>query len=531
VRRGVLELNHNSCMNEPNFEPRMPAVDVWANSNMERLFKGARRFASPGIVVVTPGHKSTIVLGLPPDDLYLAKKKRNSKYTQVLEQFASLSNPLNISAIAMTDVSVGMQDVRHLDGLPYTGAQAIPFIWDLLIIGTFGHSVLLFEGHPSVLKMGCRDADVLIVDEGMIPFLQSNWASVAHSVMRGERQILVFQREGGVRQITNASWSSSEAEDLLKRGGEKFQCEDYRGAIADLRQAIALDPTFARAYSAWGYTCTAMQDYQSAIACYEQAIRLDSCLAEAYSGRGSAYYGMGDDRQALDDFTRSIEIEPTSHRYYSRGDIYLVLQNFPQALVDFEKAMDLYLSAVYFVSLDSDLAARLNRIQSLYRAGITYRHSPVEPRIQQAFDALDTQKYQEALDHLSRAIQIEPELADLYYHRGTAYFYLGQEHEALDNLSRAIQLNPRFADFYNDRGEMYLSQGNKACMADFSQAIKLDPYRANPYYKLGICYSNLGNKQDALYYLNQAVTLFQKEGDRLRYEEVIGAISRVNNSQ
>jgi len=518
-------------MDAPNFEPRMPAVDVWANSKMEQLFVSARRFAAPGTTVVTPGHKTTISLGLPSDDLYLAKKKRNSKYAQILEQFASLSSQLNISAIAMTDVSVGMQDVRHSADLPYTGARAIPFIWDLLIMGTFGHSVLLFEGHPAVLKMGCRDADVLIVDEGMIPFLQSDWVSVAHSMMRGERQILVFQREGGVRQITNVSYSSSEAEDLLKRGCEKFQHEDYRGAIADLRQAIVLDPTFAQAYSAWGDICTAMQEYRSAIAYFEEAIRLAPNLAQAYRGRGAAYYGMGDKQRALDDFTRSIEIEPTSHNYRSRGEVHLDLDNFPQALADFEKASDLYLLSVYYLTPDSDLAHRLNRIQCLYRSGITYRNSPIEPLIQQAFNALDTQKYQKALDHLNRAIQTKPKLADLYYHRSTAYFCLGQEHKALDNLSRAIQLNPRFADFYNDRGEMYLLKGNKACIADFSQAIKLDPYRANPYYKLGLFYLNLGEKQDALYYLQISATLFQQEGDRLRYEEVIGAISRVNNSQ
>jgi hypothetical protein len=45
------------------------------------------------------------------------------------------------------------------------------------------------------------------------------------------------------------------------------------------------------------------------------------------------------------------------------------------------------------------------------------------------------------------------------------------------------------------------------------------------------CYLNLGNKQDALYYLQQTVNLFQEEGDRLRYEEAIEAINRVNNSQ
>jgi len=46
--------------------------------------------------------------------------------------------------------------------------------------------VWVFEGHPSALAQGCRDADLLLVDSGMLPELERNpdWQATAEQVMR-----------------------------------------------------------------------------------------------------------------------------------------------------------------------------------------------------------------------------------------------------------------------------------------------------------------------------------------------------------
>ena len=79
-----------------------------------------------------------------------------------------------IAAIAYTELSALQKDI----------SQAIPFFGILLGFAYIGHSVWVFEGHKSALAAGCRDADVLIVDGAMIPYLQTDWAVVAASVMK-----------------------------------------------------------------------------------------------------------------------------------------------------------------------------------------------------------------------------------------------------------------------------------------------------------------------------------------------------------
>lgn len=319
---------------------------------------------------------------------------------------------------------------------------------------------------------------------------------------------------------------SETANDLLNQGVEKFKQGDYQGAIANLKQAIALDPNFALAYSAWGNVCIAMQDYQSAIACFGHAIQLAPDLVEAYGSRGLAYHLLGDRQRALEELTYSIQLDPSlANSYYTRGQINVDLDRIPQALADFEQAIDLYLSTeTRYIADDA-----LPRIQNHYRSGIAFKHSPVKPLIQQAAEAQNTGNFQQALTYLTEAIQSQPELADLYYYRSAAYQGLGQKQDALADLSQAIQLNPRIADYYYNRGGMYFDMRNDACIADFNQVIKLDPYLAEAHFNLGSFYVNQGRKQDGLPYIQRAAELFQQRGDRWSYEQVIQAIHQVSN--
>jgi tetratricopeptide (TPR) repeat protein len=314
------------------------------------------------------------------------------------------------------------------------------------------------------------------------------------------------------------------SEDYLQQGVEKFERGDYQSAIADLQQAIALNPNFAAAYSVLGSTYIEVQDYQNALSCFDHAIQLDPSFREAYGGRALVYNRLGDKQQAVDACTQSIQVDPKfANAYYLRGQINLELGDVPQALTNFEKVIDLYLSGESgHLAVDA-----LPRIQNHYRSGIVYRHSPVEPLVNQAFDAGHKGDFRKALNHLTKAIQQIPNLANLYYHRSAVYKALRQNQNAFDDLSRAIQLNHRVADFYYDRGCMYFDTGNDACIADFNQSIRLDPFLAEAYFNMGSVYASQGNKQDGLSYMQQAATLFQRQGDGQSYEHVVETMRQV----
>ncbi len=79
-----------------------------------------------------------------------------------------------VAAIGYTDLTALRTDI----------SKAVPFLGMLLGLAYIGHAVWLFEGHPSALTHGSRDADVMIVDGGMVPHLQPDWQMVAGRAMR-----------------------------------------------------------------------------------------------------------------------------------------------------------------------------------------------------------------------------------------------------------------------------------------------------------------------------------------------------------
>ncbi len=80
----------------------------------------------------------------------------------------------NVAVISYTEPEAVLADIT----------RAIPFIGMLMGLAYIGHAVWIFEGHASALAAGCRDADVLIVDSAMAPFLAADLKAVVSAVMR-----------------------------------------------------------------------------------------------------------------------------------------------------------------------------------------------------------------------------------------------------------------------------------------------------------------------------------------------------------
>ena len=144
----------------------MPEVDEVPD--IEEVFERARKAAAgegewlpgpPGrhVVVVTPGRM--LMLNPCPRLGSMPQKQVAS-----MEQMISPKTKRNIAAIAYTELGVIRKDI----------SKAIPFYGFLIGFAYIGHSVWVFEGHSSALSAGCRDADVLIVDGGMVPHLQKD---------------------------------------------------------------------------------------------------------------------------------------------------------------------------------------------------------------------------------------------------------------------------------------------------------------------------------------------------------------------
>ncbi len=90
--------------------------------------------------------------------------------------------------------------------------------------------------------------------------------------------------------------------------------------------------------------------------------------------------------------------------------------------------------------------------------------------------AHENPEYQEAIEHYTEAIQLDPDYAKAYLNRGYAYDGLGQHQRAIEDFDKAIQLEPDDAVAYNNRGAAYYYLGQyQRAIEDYDKAIQLDP--------------------------------------------------------
>jgi tetratricopeptide (TPR) repeat protein len=204
--------------------------------------------------------------------------------------------------------------------------------------------------------------------------------------------------------------SAPKADDFFLQSQEKSKKGDYKGAIADLDQAIRLNPKNALIYNNRGTIRYKLGDKQGAIIDYDQAIRLNSKFALAYGNRGLARYKLGDKQGALADYDQAIRLGANyASAYGNRGSIRYKLGDKQGALADYDQAI---------------------------RLGANY--------------------------------------ASAYGNRGSVRFDLGDKKGALADYDMALSLDPNYASGYVYRGKVRREVGDKqGAMSDLNKAANL----------------------------------------------------------
>lgn len=107
-------------------------------------------------------------------------------------------------------------------------------------------------------------------------------------------------------------------------------------------------------------------------------------------------------------------------------------------------------------------------------------------------NALYFEDYVLSIQYFNRVINVKPYLADPYYYRAIAKYYLDDLSGAANDCDIAININPFLIDAYNLRGIIHLRQ-NKSddALKDFENGLKIEPDNLNLLMNCGIANINL----------------------------------------
>ncbi|MBE8969411.1 tetratricopeptide repeat protein [Nostocales cyanobacterium LEGE 12452] len=120
-------------------------------------------------------------------------------------------------------------------------------------------------------------------------------------------------------------------------------------------------------------------------------------------------------------------------------------------------------------------------------------------------------RYEEALQDLNRAIELDPKYDWVIASRGVTYFLMKRYSEALQNFDRAIKLNPKSGQVILFRGITYfLMERYAEALQDFEGVIELNPKSDKVIVLRGVTYFLMERYAEALQDFDRAIELDPK---------------------
>jgi len=250
-----------------------------------------------------------------------------------------------------------------------------------------------------------------------------------------------------------ASWALMHRGLVLRKKGKLEE------ALADFTLAATCEPEDEYPFYQAGYICFMRQDYDKAIEWYSKAIEIKDDDADNHLARGVCYWnqclqkGIGFWSEggaaidlADDDFTRAIEIKPDmADAYFNRGMVRrskaqesrnLIKEIIRQKVTDDAQRVLLMAQLDHIGGKDF-----VPQIDALLR-GLRFNRDHVDVVMAESAGLMATDDAEEAIEDLSRAIELEGGNAEAYYQRGLAYALIGAKDKAISDYEQTCALDP-----------------------------------------------------------------------------------------
>lgn len=121
---------------------------------------------------------------------------------------------------------------------------------------------------------------------------------------------------------------------------------------------------------------------------------------------------------------------------------------------------------------------------------------------------LDTDRPQEAVRHLQRAVRINPEYAVGYNNLGTALSRSGMQQPAAMNFQRALELRPQFADAHYNLAVHLASAGLlEQAIEHYREALDVRAHDPDFHNNLGVALAMIGQSDEAIVHFRRALEL------------------------
>ncbi|XP_055917959.1 stress-induced-phosphoprotein 1 [Eupeodes corollae] len=266
--------------------------------------------------------------------------------------------------------------------------------------------------------------------------------------------------------------------------------------------------------------------FDEAIEAYTEAINLDGNNHVLYSNRSAAYAKAGKFELALADAEKTIEINPTWPKGYSRkGSAHAGLNNFPEAFEAYSEGL----------KHDPQNAMLLQGRQEIQTALISYMTRNMSTPMD-----IDPPKPKEEPKPQEPPKPAEPKLEDMSEEErkkylakkekdaGNVYYKKKDFENALKYYHKALEIDPTDITFYNNIAAVYFEQKNyDECIKQCEKGIEVGRENRADFKLIAKALSRIGNSYRKLEDYKQAKTYYEKAMSEHRTPEIKTLLSEV----
>ena len=330
---------------------------------------------------------------------------------------------------------------------------------------------------------------------------------------------------------------------LRLRAQIKLASGDPNGALADVRNALAIDSRNPSGLQLNGDVLMKLGRTDEAISTYKKILAIDPKNRFALTSLGYASRAAGRDEDAEKYFQKLTEVEPDLYvGYAALGDLYTARKHYKQAETAYTKANqlspknamvvagamnaaieahDLGLAGKWLARSTPEMASEPQFLREDERylsfrgdyeqsAKIAEQAIKVLPHdrdvvVYLGYDLLHMEKWDELLTLTQQYMTVLPKEPDIPLLQGYVHKHQGKSEEAEQDFTETLKRDPEVVTAYVNRGYMRNDLHKPdAASEDFEAALKRDPKNGEA--NLGMAYAdlNLHKSQAALRHANLA---------------------------
>ena len=312
------------------------------------------------------------------------------------------------------------------------------------------------------------------------------------------------------------------AVNLLNRGVELYNSNNYKEAIIVVDKALQLDPNNADSWNIKAAALAELGNFEDAVAALDKAIAInpeETAFRQNQSGvwhrKGLRFAKSNHFEDAINAFNKAIEVYPgLANPWYDKGLSLLMLDRFEESVTAFNSALKIKPNWIDAWNNKGHALSGLNRYAEANEAfDEAIKLSPCNDGFwySKAYCLYRLNRNAEAIYAYDKVIEINPHYPGVWNRKTSALMKIGLFEDALKANDRLLEINYLDADEWNNRGIIL----TKLCRFEdalnaFDEAIKINPNHYSTWNSKGAALVQIGRFEDALAACDKAIEIDPK---------------------